>query len=199
MGRSLSCQLQVLRHATRKDILNNSLVGDQKASLKLVEILISGGADIHGLLSGKKDPSTHLQKVLIGAKSKQIKALSEMEESEIQMAKYLIQHGAKVNLFDDKASPPLSSYVVWRNGQTFPPLHLAVMRNSPEMVEYLLQAGADINSSHFSGITALGMACLTEQGKICCFIIIYDICAKYYIISFRNHKENKHFYAPASS
>ena len=116
MGRALSRQLQVLRHATRKDILNNSLVGDQKASLKLVELLITAGADVHGLFSGKEDPSTHLQKVLIGAKTKQIKALSEMEESEIQMAKYLIQHSAKVNAFDDKSSPPLSSYVVWRNG-----------------------------------------------------------------------------------
>ena len=156
----------------RKDVLNNSLVDDQKASLKLVELLISAGADVHGLLSGKEDPSTHLQKVLIGAKTKQVKALSEMEESEIQMAKYLIQHGAKVNSFNDKASPPLSSYVVWRNGQTFPPLHLAVMRNSPEMVEYLLQAGADINCSHTSGLTALGMACLIEQGKICCFFLV---------------------------
>ena len=102
----------------------------------VVEHLVNSGADPN---------------VLTGQKSR---CLSDMEETEKQIAKYY-QHGAKVNMF---------------HGETFPPLHLAVMRNSPAMVEYLLKAGADINCSHTSGLTALGMACLTEHGsKICCF------------------------------
>ena len=116
-----------------------------------MELLVTAGADVHGISieSDKEHPSTRLQNVLVGF-SGQSRYMSDMESTEIQIAKYLIQSGAKVNMF---------------RGETFPPLHLAVMRNSPEMVEYLLQAGADTNCSHTSGLTALGMACLTEHGS----------------------------------
>ena len=71
--------------------------------------------------------------------------------SEIQMATFLIQEGAEVNFFKRK---------------TFPALHLAVMRNSPEIVSALLSSGAIVNHVHSTGITALGMTCINDHGNI---------------------------------
>ena len=119
--------------------------------MTLMEILISAGAHVDGNSDGTNDQFTPLQLVLIGqAIATNRKSSQEMDATEIDMAKCLIQHKTNVNLF---------------NSLTVPPLHLAVMRNSPEMVSVLLTSGAEINQTDSMGLTALGMACVNEYGN----------------------------------
>ena len=121
--------------------------------MELVDFLVKAGAHVDGNVCGKEDTLTPLQKALIGplkAQSFESKQSQEMGESEKYIVRFLIEHGAKVNLYKQ---------------DSFPPLHLAVMRDCPEMVSALFSSGAHINQIHSSGATALGMACVNEHCK----------------------------------
>ena len=94
--------------------------------------------------------------------------LQAVNESETQMAKFVIQD-AKVNFF---------------RRETFPELHLAVMRDSPEMVSALLP-NANVDLVHETGITALGMACINDHGNILFVILLCEILN--FSIAFEKH------------
>ena len=104
-------------------------------------------------LEGQPERLTPLQKILTGdSQSRPLETRQpEMTVEEVEMAKFLLQNGAKVNIFQSK---------------TYPPLHIAVMRHSTDMVLILLQCGADINCTDSTGLTALGVACVHYRGKL---------------------------------
>ena len=113
--------------------------------------MVTAGADVEGNPFQSEGRPTPLQQVLLASNTAtKLKSKQGMDVFEIDIARYLIEQGASVNLF---------------HPETFPPLHLAVVRNSPEMVEYLISSGANKDQIDSSGLTALGMACVNKYGN----------------------------------
>ena len=65
----------------------------------------------------------------------------------------LVQH--LVNTADTASSLNLNAC----GESTWPPLHTAVFSSTPDIVEYLIQAGADVNLPHGGRVTPLYFAC----------------------------------------
>ena len=64
-------------------------------------------------------------------------------ERKINLVKYLIEHGANVNL---------------SNGHHSTPLTLASEYSEKEIVKYLLEHGADVHAKNFNGASSLKIA-----------------------------------------
>ena len=56
-----------------------------------------------------------------------------------------------------------------RNGNTF--LHLATVSNQPELVEYFIAKGTNINAQNNDGNTPLHLAGQIKNDEICCLLI----------------------------
>ena len=78
-----------------------------------------------------------------------------VKNGNVDFAKFLIDHGADVNLQD---------------GDGFAPIHLAVIYRKPDIVKLLIERGADINATinglYLGGYTPLKLAIYYENKKI---------------------------------
>jgi ankyrin repeat protein len=125
--------------------------------LEMIRLLVEAGADI----DGKGDD--HGVGVLGWAT-----CFGEVRQ---QVAAYLLDHGARLNLWTaialDRADDlramvakdrSLLGARMTRNQHRCPPLHHAVRKNRPRIVQLLLEFGADPNARDATGATALTIA-----------------------------------------
>lgn len=87
----------------------------------------------------------------------------------LDVLRWLVEHGANVNDIFDDSIEPLSEdeedqQKHWYGGCT--PLTCAVMKDNLEMVQYLVENGAEIQMKDIIGYTALDWAELAKQNDI---------------------------------
>ncbi|MBU1108264.1 MAG: ankyrin repeat domain-containing protein [Candidatus Riflebacteria bacterium] len=143
------------------DSLNAAI---EKGDLPIIKALLESGVDVKGKNSSNSDTPLHvaarfdrrpLTRVLL-EKGADVNALNHLDETPlfgticnkyrkelVEMARYLISNGAKLEVFN-------------KNGST--PLIKAVVMNAPQLVKLFIEKGADPNIPSRSGKSPLSLA-----------------------------------------
>ncbi|KAH7693198.1 Protein M60.7, partial [Aphelenchoides avenae] len=103
--------------------------------IKAIRILLDYGADINAMALPKQDLRTPLHYAVLSGS--------------FPLIKFLLENGALVNMPADYEKPSV--------------LHIAVLRDDPVLVRYLLRAGADPNAMHGCFGSALHIACCSQK------------------------------------
>ena len=152
----------------RRDLLDNATAlhwAAEAGHLAVVKRLVEVGADIEG--SGDE----HEMGVIGWATS--------LHKVQADVAEFLLQRGAKPSVFAAvalgradlvrelvKSDPGQLSHRMSRFEHLRTPLHFAVRQNNPDMVDLLLELGADVSAKDAQGRTPLGAASAKTDVKI---------------------------------
>jgi ankyrin repeat protein len=100
-------------------------------------------------------------------------------QARYEVAEFLVNHGARLDIFSAivwkdsdtvrqliAADPALISQQLGVVDKRQQPLHFAVINNRPDMVQLLLESGADINAKTAWGLTPLCLASMMQHDRI---------------------------------
>jgi ankyrin repeat protein len=114
---------------------STALIAAGSNSQELVEILISKGADVKAKMVDGTGVFTQCINGIL------------MESVSIQLAEILLSNGADIN--ESATTGPVAGYT---------PLMIATRNNKPELVNFLILNGSDVNARSMDGSTALSLA-----------------------------------------